>query len=74
MLSDDELLQQCSTSPFVERSRFVADLREVFSLMMDATTSNKNSNNGRHSGTLMRHKSVEESILFRCISGRWIQV
>lgn len=74
MLSDDELLQQCSTSPFVERSRFVADLREVFSLMMDGTTSNNNSNNGRHSGTLMRHKSVEESILFRCISGCWIQV
>ena len=74
MLSDDELLQQCSTSPFVERSRFVADLREVFSLMMDATTSNKNSYNGRHSGTLMRHMSVEESILFRCISGCWIQV
>lgn len=74
MLSDDELLQQCSTSPFVERSRFVADLREVFSLMMDATTSNNNSNNGCHTGNLMRHKSVEESILFRCISGRWIQV
>lgn len=82
MLSDDELLQQCSTSPFVERSRFVTDLREVFSLMMGitsttstaSTTTSTITNNGSRSGTLARHMPVEESILFRCISGCWIEV
>ena len=80
-LSDDELLKQCSTSPFVERPRFVKDLREVFSLVMDAyatatttTTATTTSINDSRSITLMRHRPVEESILFRCISGCWIQV
>ena len=87
-LSDDELLKQCSTSPFVERPRFVKDLREVFSLVMDAyatatttttsttttTTATTTSINGSRSITLMRDRPVEESILFRCISGCWIQV